>query len=319
MRLGSILTCAATAPLLVAAAPPVHVQPSSQWVVDYDDDSCRLVRTFDEGKNKTTLVFESVAPGEMTMLATGQLVDTSVNRKQATARFLPVQQSGFNGDARETRSGVPAVLWNSVPFTKDVKKPEPPARSMQEAVSRNREFMAKRKRPDPVDPGKEARDREEFTTQATALEIESRRGHPVVLETGSMGDAIKALDQCGRDMLKFWGLDPEVEARIVRPAWIPQPWAVLNSDDYPKANLVRGEESTVEIRLLIDAAGRVTKCTPLSHFDAPGFNTVVCNAFLKRAKFQPAELADGTKVPGFWAQQITFRIENGPSGYSNAP
>lgn len=71
MRFGSIAACAAVAPLLVAAAQPVRLQPSSPWIVNYADESCRLVRTFGEGKSKTVLEFESEAPGRMDLLVVG--------------------------------------------------------------------------------------------------------------------------------------------------------------------------------------------------------------------------------------------------------
>jgi hypothetical protein len=57
MRIGSILACACAAPLLVAAAQPVRLQPSSQWVVDYAENSCRLIRNFGDGKSKAKLAF----------------------------------------------------------------------------------------------------------------------------------------------------------------------------------------------------------------------------------------------------------------------
>jgi protein TonB len=72
--------------------------------------------------------------------------------------------------------------------------------------------------------------------------------------------------------------------------------------------LKSGEQSDVKVRLLVDASGRVTKCTSLSHFKAPEFNQVVCANFTKRARFEPAELADGTKVPSYYATQIHWRI-----------
>ena len=67
--------------------------------------------------------------------------------------------------------------------------------------------------------------------------------------------------------------------------------------------------SDVKVRLLVDATGRVTKCTSLSHFDEPEFNRVTCTLFMKRAHFEPAELADGTKVPSYSVTTVVFRLE----------
>ena len=72
--------------------------------------------------------------------------------------------------------------------------------------------------------------------------------------------------------------------------------------------LMSGQESEVRVRVLVDASGKVTKCTSLSHYDAPEFNRIVCDKLTKRARFEPAELADGTKVPSYDTTRIVFRI-----------
>jgi TonB family protein len=72
--------------------------------------------------------------------------------------------------------------------------------------------------------------------------------------------------------------------------------------------IMRGEESDVKVRLLVDASGKVTKCTSLSHFKEPEFGQIVCAAITKRAKLEPAELADGTKVPSYYTTRIDFRM-----------
>ena len=75
-----------------------------------------------------------------------------------------------------------------------------------------------------------------------------------------------AFDQCGRDSLKDWGVDPAVEAKIVRPVWAINPTQWLFESDYPRDMLMRGKESEVAVRLLVDASGKVSRCTSLSHF-----------------------------------------------------
>jgi len=96
--------------------------------------------------------------------------------------------------------------------------------------------------------------------------------------------------------------------QIVRPVWSPDVFRWFSSRDYPTAMLVESKISEVKVRLLVDAAGKVTQCTSLSNFDAPTFNRVVCDTFMKRAKFQPAELADGTKVPSYYINRVLFKI-----------
>jgi protein TonB len=115
-------------------------------------------------------------------------------------------------------------------------------------------------------------------------------------------------DQCDRDSLRDWGVDPDVDDKIAKPVWAPDPSRWFSTADYPADMVNRLKESEVRVRLLVDAAGRVTKCTSLSHFDEPQFNRIVCDKFIKRARFEPAELADGTKVPSYYINRVVFRI-----------
>jgi hypothetical protein len=301
MRFRAIV-CAALAPLLVAASEPVRLQPSSPWVLNYAENSCILVRSFGEGKKKTILQFEADAPGRMDMLVIGRPLDEW--REDISASFLPVQQKPFTGhSAKGEKTGDPAVLWSHVEMLPD--------EMLQQLQKKEAEAHARRwVRPPPIDLAERAarRDaRQRFASAATELKIE---GHPqpVILETGSLGDPIKVFDQCLRDSLRDWGVDPAVEDKIVRPVWAPDPAQWFSSNDYPMDMVMRGEQSEVSVRLLVDATGRVTKCTTTTHFNAPEFNKVVCARFMSRARFEPAELSDGTKVPSYYATRTIFKM-----------
>lgn len=304
MRFVSAIICAAVAPLLVAGAPqPVRLQPSSPWDVDYAENSCRLIRTFGEGKALTKFVLESAASGEMDMLVIGKPLYTDL--ETVSAKFLPVGSKPIDGTvAAAVGTGDPAILWPQVPLypkeTLDELEREGQARKQAPGV-----------RPPPMplaDQAARRAQRQQFAAAATEMEIDTRHGHPVILETGSLGDAIAAFDKCGRDSLKDWGVDPDLEDKIVRPVWAVNPSQWLFPSDYPTDMIMRGKESQVEVRLLIDATGKVTNCTSLSHFEEVEFNRITCDMIIKRARFEPAELANGTKVPSYYVQRAIFRL-----------
>lgn len=304
MRFKSILACAALAPAPIAASQPLRLQPSSPWVVDYAENSCRLIRKFGSGDAEATLIFESEGPGQLDMLVLGKPLKTG--EEEVTARFLPVQQEPYKGMSveskdKDTQAG---ALFNYVQLLPDAARAA---------------FKAKREqlrahphdRPPPLDLAEERErkaQRQEFAAKATAIEVNARRGHPIVLETGSMGKAIKSFDECLTSSLKAWGIDPALEDKIVRPVWLQNRTGFIGPNDYPPAMLVRGQQSDVKVRVLVDASGRVTKCTALSYFKFPEFMQLVCNRISSMAKFAPAELADGTKVPSYYAVHIMFRI-----------
>lgn len=301
MRFRCLVACAVTAPMLIAATEPVRLQPSSQWIVDYAENSCRLIRTFGEDKSETSLLLESTSPERIDMVATGTPLRSDT--EEVGARFLPVGGKTFGGRrAKTVKGGVPVILWSDVPLW--------PAQLAEKFERESAERISKPSvRPPPInliERATQRSQRQQFIEKIRGLEIETRRNQPVILETGPMGDAIRMFDKCSRDSLTDWGVDPDLEDKIVRPVWSPNALKWLDDDDWPLAMLRGGSESDVNVRLLVDASGKATKCTSLSHFEAKEFNQVTCNAIMKRAKFEPAELADGTKVPSYKTLQVRW-------------
>ena len=304
MRTNSLIAMLAATPLLVAASPqPVRMQPSSGWVLDYAADSCKLSRAFGAGVDETVLQFESTAPGQMSMIVIGRPLRTT--QEQVAAKFLPVGDEAIIGDVRLTVTQKPVVAWSDVPLL-------PASFTIRDAYKELQRKAHPEVRPPSIDLKErdEARAaRQAFASAARELEIDARRNRPVLLETGSLGAAIKMFDKCSRDSLRDWGVDPDLEDKIVRPVWAPDVSRWFSANDYPAGEAREGKESEVRVRLLVDAAGNVSKCTSLSHYEEPEFNRIVCDKFMKRAKFQPAELANGTKVSSYYINRVVFRLE----------
>lgn len=307
MNARTIVGCLTAAPLLVAAAPepasmavpePLRLKPSSQWVVDYADNACQLIRTFGEGEQKTVLLIEGPTPDRTLMFIVGKPLATSLTG--VAARFRPGGGEA-KGSPTISTNGSPGVLWNYVPLWRE------PAPGDKITVK----VQLPGVRPDPIDFGEQAAGqahRQAFASATAELAIDAGSGSTVILETGALGDPLKAFDECGRDALRDWGLDPDIQDKIVRPVWAPNPAQWLRAEDYPTDMVRFGIEGEVRARLIVDATGKVTSCTGLSHFAAPQFNNVVCDIFKKRARLEPAELADGTKVPSYYTAQIRFSM-----------
>jgi hypothetical protein len=303
MRLGSLFACAAAAPMLVAATQPMRLQPSSQWIVDYAENSCRLIRTFGQGDSKILLLLESDSPADMDMVLIGKPLKS--DEEKILAKFLPHQEPTAEGRAvMSTTNGQPAILFSTIWLL--------PKEEAAKLEAKRAELKANlHVRPAPLNLAEERNrdaERQEFAKQADELEIDTRPGRAVILETGSLGQPIKLFDQCSRESLKDWGVDPDLDDKIVRPVWLENRDRLIKSEDYPAKMLDEGQQSDVKARVLVDASGRVTKCTSLSHFKLPEFNQLVCDKITKNGKFAPAELADGTKVPSYDTVEINFRI-----------
>ena len=113
MQSRSLVALSALAPMLLAATEPVRVPPSSKWVLDYAEDSCKLSRAFGAGDKVIVLSFESEAPGFMDMLVIGRGLDTK--KDEVTASFLPngveIEHGRPAVAAHDSRS---AVFWTGV-------------------------------------------------------------------------------------------------------------------------------------------------------------------------------------------------------------
>ncbi|MEL6876307.1 MAG: hypothetical protein AAGM33_12625, partial [Pseudomonadota bacterium] len=46
-----------------AAKEPLYLEPSSKWVMHYDEDSCRLIRSFGKDRNQVSLILSRFGPG----------------------------------------------------------------------------------------------------------------------------------------------------------------------------------------------------------------------------------------------------------------
>ncbi|MDQ3477647.1 MAG: energy transducer TonB, partial [Pseudomonadota bacterium] len=297
MRFQSSIAVAAVAPLLIGAAEPVRLVPVSRWVLNYAEESCRLSRTFGTAADPTVLLFESVSPGSMSMLAIGQPLKATMGAK-VTARFLPGGRDEEGESARSVDDKKPAVLWSNVSMMSAAL-----AAQLKAKWEAEKRLAKKGQRPPPINLGERGAvklQQQAFATAVAGLEIEARRNRPVILETASLGRAMAMLEQCTKDQLRYWGVDPAIEEKIARRVWAPALHHWFKAGDYPRGSINAGEQSVVSFRLLVDAAGRPSKCTTLSHVDAPAFQKVVCDTLMKRARFEPAELADGTKVPSYY-------------------
>lgn len=295
----------ALAPMLLAANQPIALQPSSAWVVDYADQSCRLIRTFGAADTSTKLVFESIAPGTVAATVAGKPV-AAVSDAVVSGKLRSQYTATFRGESERTVDGAPAIRWQNVPVIAfdDHDPPESLWAKPKHTPTSNSV------RPPPIDDNKRAAlraERDAILASSDAFEI-SRPGKSLLtLETGPLTDAVHALDECERNLMKDLGVDPDVQQRLARPAWTNKLLVWITPNIYPQLALSLARESSVTVRLIIDPTGKVTNCTAITQFNAPEFKDAVC-AVLAGRVLQPAELPDGTKVASYFANEIIFKI-----------
>ena len=273
----------------------VRLVPSSNWNLNYADDSCRIARSFGEGDQKVIFYIEKYEPGDaFTMLAAGQPLKT--RRDYTHVQFGPneVEQKrkiifGNLGDVE------PALIFSSIRFAEKLSEQEI-AQAMKNAVDKD-VFGQK------LSPDREA--------AIEWVRIRSPGRDPVYLETGSLGEPMEAMRTCTGDLLTRWGIDLEKHrdlASAPRPRGNPGRW--VTSKDYPGDLLRKGNQGLVKFRLSVDATGNPTQCHIQQSTRPEGFDTAVCKALMKRARFEPAMTADGEAIASYWRNTVRFQVES---------
>ena len=288
-----VLALAAAAVVVQPAlATPPPLAPSSKWVLESSDETCRLIRRFGTDQ-PVTLSFEQAAErGPLAMMATGGSLRLPGLRAEATADFEPIALAHFVADsAARTADGHDVLIWRSVSFSPTGKVAGGSAGRRRSSSSKQVPLEVQAKR------HAEAFQRER-ETNGVRLQV-GRGGDPVLLETGSMGPPMTALRQCLDQQLASWGLDPKVERTIVTPPVAlsrPDSWLAFSGSRAPA--LKRDQLAPVNLRLLVDSAGKVTSCKARS-IEGAAFEAALCAHIAKSAQLLPAKAADGKPVPSY--------------------
>lgn len=275
----------------------LYLQPSSKWLLNYADDSCRLARQFGEGDDTVMLVMDRFEPGDgMRMSFFGKPARTSRMDGDAKIRFGPdqaEQEIGFypgRGDGK-----TPALVLRSE------------VRIAPRSEAENAAYDAARDAGDfgfrwsMVTPAEEA--------AVTWIEVGSPVSRPFVLETGSMGNAFAALSKCTDELLDHWGIDVGRHATMTRPVTpISDPGQWIRSGDYPQEMLWQGQRALVQFRLNVDASGKPTACHIQQTTRAKEFDDAVCKSIMRRAEFKPALDADGKPMASYWLSSVNFHM-----------
>lgn len=286
-----VLVCALVGNPAAAAEPTVLV-PSSQWILDYADNRCRLVRTFGAGTQKALLFFDQSAPGnrfglsaagaDLKRFRAGRPTLVRINETVEARKTEP-----FNG----TLDGFgPALIYSSLQFAYLIDGAEPD----EDADTR------------PV-AGFPAIDMVE-ATKAEFIEF-GQSGYRVRFATGNLRAPMAALNTCSADLVRAWGLDLEKHRTMTRrPVWSNRPEVVRRIvARYPAQALFRGDQGIVNMRVMLDANGSVTDCQVERATSAESLVSPACRE-MQQARFEPALDSEGKAMKSFYGVTIVYKI-----------
>lgn len=280
-------------PISAKEPGPLRLAPSSKWNLHAADDSCRLLRTFGEGNDKVAFYLERFEPGRsFSMMVAGRPFRSISARNYADVRFgdaqQPIELKFMPGSLPEFD---PALIFQSTRFD---------AKQVKEEQADGPELLGGGK-PDRFSPDDEA--------AITTISINRAGLKEVVLETGSLGAPMAAMRKCTFDLLVSWGVDVEKHrnlARRAKPIVPPQEW--IKSSDYPKGLLRQGYQGIVDFRMSVDASGAATACHIQKSTRPEEFDKIVCDAMMRRARFEPAITKDGEAIASYWRTSVRFQI-----------
>ena len=289
-------------PLLAAVEkPPLMLEPSSNWNLNYADDSCRLARLFGTGDEKMFFSMDRYEPGDefLLMVAGKPLAD---RRPERTEIHFGPGETGvidrLNGGSLQSYS--PALFSSSAKLIAD-----PPSASEQRDDWDAERYLADRlaKAEGKIAPAVEA--------SVTWVEATAKGKRPVRLNLGPMDKPMAALRGCTDELMSHWGIDVAAHRNLVRPA-VPteSPGNWLTSRDYPTALLAKGYQGLVQVRLSVGPDGVPTQCHIQQSTRPAGFDDAVCKGLMRRARFEPAIGADGKPIASYWRSSVNFQIPN---------
>jgi hypothetical protein len=284
-----LLLGGALAGLLVVPAAQAQdgavFRPAGGWIADYGEDYCRLVRTFNNGKDEVSLAFERTQPGApVRLIMVGDGIKTFRGADQIGYAFTP---GGNSAKSRYVRSETPEKKQylnfepvTLAPFTFTPGAPPPPY---------NREAE------------------QEAARGITGLALTEGLTDPVRFDIGPLRAPIAALQACADDLLQVWGLDPAKHKTLTAPAIpIPAPGGVLPQGTIPFGEFGKLGGGANQVRVIVSAEGKPTSCTIYSPSLSQALNQRICALVMEKATFQPAKDADGQAMASFWMGSPMF-------------
>ena len=271
-----------------------RLKPTSQWVLDYADESCQLGRTFGEGADKVVLILYQLQPGDYFKLTfVGSSVKPDGNVTSGALQFGPIESESEITVTQGT-SGPDRILI--VDGTERIAPLSDVEQKLSDAADRNDTYYE----PAPIGPQREK--------AASWLALNKIMKFDLVLDTGPMHAAMEALRHCTWDLVGSWGLDVEQQKALSRKTYAKSVARWFDADDYPK-KMVRSEsEGIVNFRLMVSASGRPESCHIQVSTRPKEFDDVVCKIMMRRARFEPALDAEGRPVRSYYQNTIVFRL-----------
>lgn len=284
----------ALAALLAAVAPahaepatePVVLPPDGPWNADFGEKSCRLARFFGTPDNRHALIIEQYWTGtHFGLSVAGRAFERLPARQSFALQFFEGQQPIARDPLKGEIAGYGAAhFFAALGIATDSQPLEGPT-----PVSTNFPVLDT-----------------EIARQVRFVSLRSG-GEEVRLESGSLRNGFKLLNQCTQNLVASWGLDLEKHLSATRmPHWVNETQLASRFTSYiPFQKIGRDQRGIVRIRLFISDAGKVTDCAIIEAPDVAVLERPICKA-MERARFEPALDAVGKPMDSYYVTTIIY-------------
>lgn len=276
-----------------------NLQPSGNWVLDYADTRCRIVRTFERetGGDTTLLFFEQYEPSNAySWLLAGEAVP---NRSTVSVRFGPVNES-FEQSGRIIEFGDYDRVIRGHGF-----------RSSENIIITGSEKRGRTARKStPVTPAVEKQPATPPIGDVEWLDIEAGTSRAVRIPLAEMEQVSAAMDDCMDNLVAHWGIHLEDHDRVAERAKMTNVADIARRvfRDYPSAALRQGRQAEIMLRLIIEEDGSASQCVRTDLTEAEMFDVGLCRLVMKRGEFEPARDSEGKPVRHYLIQRIRYVI-----------
>ena len=134
-----------------------------------------------------------------------------------------------------------------------------------------------------------------------SLVISKAFGSDFALPLANIGSALAIMDQCLDEVVRSWGLDPEVQRGLTKMAQPDDDVGDLIIEALGRTRRVseRLGQDSLYTRILIGADGRATDCRIEGRVGESDDGKDACDAIMRGARFEPALDAEGQPVESF--------------------
>lgn len=255
------------------------VAPTTPWQASTEGGLCRVERNFESRGQPHLLILEQTGPGSAFGMAVAGPALAQLDPAQ------PILLGFFNGD----------------PWLERRARIEPNRQFGKVAIVTNLSFSP---------PAGAPIARIDTVVLGGMARVAVTQGNTRVnFATGSLGVAAAALNECTAQMLRNWGLDPEVQYGLESAAF-PEQEAKLARElrkTYPPRAYRALQNGPLEVAAVIDPGGTATECKVIVSSSFPDLDAAACKAILK-AKYRPARDAQGAQVASYWKTRITYAL-----------